>query len=386
MAFKYLVMDFISFERGKPMQEVNKSYSFALAFVTTLALAVIAVFTFGSVTTAQAAVLGSESPSVYCTYSQNGEEVDGNNLTAGTYDVSFNISGVEAVSVIQVTATYDETVTVASTPVAVMSDTTGYAVSSMGEVLSNGNIVFGFVSNNSDSSAINADGTLIATVTMTFAQDGDAAKHITVADNPNLTFVQVSYADGFNNSYAINSKDPDYTQGTLYPMTCDVTPTRGYAVSGSLVIMTNTSGRTDNVPVYGEYTIDVYKDAEMTDLYTSVKSVQTDNSNSFTIEALPIGTYYASISGKYAITRADIVITVTDSDISGAVIPIVNCDFDENGYVTAADTGLVYMNSFGSDGDKRCDLDGNGFVTAADTGVVYSCSFGEINYSGFSIN
>lgn len=355
------------------MQEVKKSCSFAAAFVITFALAIIAVFGFGSVTTAQAAVLGSESPSVYCTYSQEGVEVDGNTLTAGTYDVSFYISGVEAVSVIQVTATYDETVTVSPTPVALMSDNTGYALTSQGTVLSGGDIVFGFVSNNSDCSAIDAEATLIATVTMTFTEDGDAADHIAVADNANLTFVQVNYADGLDDSYAINSTDPEYTQGTLYPMDCDVTPSRGYDVSGSIVVAVNYKGETKGSMAHGEFTVDVYSDPDRTVLLKSVKSVENEESNSFVIDALANGTYYATISSDFAIAR-DIVINVSGASIDAGAIPLIVCDFDMDGSPVAADALLVYRNA--GSGDMRYDLDGDGYVVAADALIVYACAGG----------
>lgn len=364
------------------MQEVKKSYSFALALVTTLALAVIAVFTFGSATTAQAAVIGSESPSVYCTYSQEGVEVDGNTLTAGTYDVSFYISGVEAVSVIQVTATYDETVTVSPTPVALMSDTTGYALTSQGTVLSGGDIVFGFVSNNSDYSAIDAEATLIATVTMTFTEDGDAAAHIAVADNANLTFVQVNYADGLDDSYAINSTDPEYTQGTLYPMDCDVTPSKGYNVSASIVVASDFKGSTKGAIAHGEYTVDVYSDAERTALIQSVKSVENEDSNSFVIEALENGVYYATISSEFAISR-NITINVNGSSISYGAISIIACDFNKDGKVAPTDSPFIYKNAR-ADGDIRADMNGDGKVTPVDAPIVYACS-GQPSYSEITI-
>ncbi len=363
------------------MQEVKKSCSFVAAFVITFALAIIAVFGFGSVTTAQAAVLGSESPSVYCTYSQEGVEVDGNTLTAGTYDVSFYISGVEAVSVIQVTATYDETVTVSPTPVALMSDNTGYALTSQGTVLSGGDIVFGFVSNNSDCSAIDAEATLIATVTMTFTEDGDAANHIAVADNANLTFVQVNYADGLDDSYAINSTDPEYTQGTLYPMDCDVTPSRGYDVSGSIVVATDYKGATRGIMAHGEFTVDVYSDPDRTVLLKSVKSVENEDSNSFVIDALANGTYYATISSDFAIAR-NIVINVDGAAIDAGAISIVVCDFNEDSGISAVDAARFYRYT-GSD-DMRYDLNGDGGVTALDVVIVYSCA-SSIDYGDITI-
>ncbi len=225
------------------------SISICAVMASAVIVTVIAMLTFLTPNvTAFAAALGEETPEIYCTYSKDNEEVDGNRLTAGTYDVSFCVKGVESISTLQFTATYDSSVTIDSSSLSLMSDN-HVDVTSMGPVVDNagGNLVLGFVSDNADYSSINPDGQVLATMSVTFATDCDAADVLVPSTNPHHTFVQVDYADSHTDEYALvsNEEAADYN-GVLYPMTCDITPSKGHSVSGSLVIMKNTKGATDN--------------------------------------------------------------------------------------------------------------------------------------------
>lgn len=361
------------------------SLSLCTAMATAVVVAVIAMCTFLLPNfTAFAAPLGSETPEIYCTFSQNNEQVDGNTLAAGTYDVSFNIKGVEAFSTLQLTATYDSTVTVGS-PVSLIGDTKT-DVTSMGPVIDNttGNLVFGFVSNNAENSAINVDGEVLATVSMTFAEACDAAQVIHVSTNPHQTFLQTNYNDGYADEYALvsNSEAVDYS-GVLYPMSCDITPSNGRNVSGSLVIMKDSKGGTDNKVPYGVYTINVYDtpDMETAQPIKTINTVYTVDSNSFTIDALSSGTYYLSISSDYALPRKDIVLTMGENDITGVVIPVVPCDYNQDSAITLADVSYIY-GSMAKDAPMY-DLNIDGSVSIADAGYVYPLL--GATYNGFEI-
>lgn len=369
------------------------SISICAVMASAIIVAVIAMLTFLTPNvTAFAAALGAETPEIYCTYTKDNEEVDGNRLTAGTYDVSFYIKGVENISTLQLTATYDSSVTIDSSSLSLISDNQ-VDVTSMGPVIDNagGNLVLGFVSDNANYSSINPEGQLLATMSVTFAADCDAASVIVPSTNPHHTFVQVDYADSHTDEYALvsNEEAADYN-GVLYPMTCDITPSKGHSVSGSLVIMKNTKGATDNNAPYGSYTIKVYDTPDMesaepiktiASVYTE-KTDDTDASNLFTIDTLPMGTYYVSISSDYALTRNDIVITMGNEDIGGVTIPIVSCDFKKDGDITVIDVGEVYKNL--SKDKLAYDLNNDGDVTVIDAGIVYACS-GKIPYNGFEI-
>lgn len=113
-------------------------------------------------------------------------------------------------------------------------------------------------------------------------------------------------------------------------------------------------------------------------MYTA-KTADTDASNLFTIDSLPQGTYYASITSDYALPRKDIVITMGNEDISGVTIPIIACNFMVDTSITVADAGAIYQNKLG----PVCDLNGDGQVTVADAGIVYACS--GVQYNGFEI-
>lgn len=363
------------------MNSKAKTDSSTLIGILVFIAAVLIFISIPFASYAQTGTLGQDSPEIYCTYEQDGQIVDGNKLTAGTYDVSFVLSGMSDLSVFEVTATYDtDQVTVEPAPLSLISDDDS-ALDSMGYILSDGNIVFGFVSTKEDCSTVEGE-QIIATVKMTFASDCDAEDYITVSENPNLTFAQADYGDGYDDEYALVESYPDYV-GELHPMTCDVTPGFGHSVKGNIVVMTNSNGETNGVAVYGEYKIDVYADAAKSDLVTSVFSARSTNENNqivneFIIDSLTDGTYYATISSQYAISR-DIIIRVNGDDIVAQPIAIVACDFNTDGDITAMDAGTVYVQA-ASGQAPYCDLNGDGDITAMDAGIVYTCAAGTLNY------
>lgn len=333
--------------------------------------------------TSYAAKLGTEKPNIYCTYvDSNGKQYDGDKLPAGTYDVSFYLEGVSELSVMQVTATYTSDVVINGEASALLSENvTG--ISSMGTVTEDSNLAFGFVSDSDTCSAINSEATLLATFNVTFANDCDAADVISVSTDPNKTFLLTNYEDGLNDEYALVTEFEGYN-GSLYLMTCDVSPSTGHSVTGSLVIMTNGSGETANTPVYGEYTVKVYSDEARSDLVDTVTSSLKDDVNSFSIDSLKDGTYYLSISSTYAITRDDIKLTVNGADITESVIPMMACDFNGDGQITGADAVSVYAGAT-TGSNRTYDTNGDGQITGADAVIVYACAAGANYYSGLEI-
>ncbi len=331
-----------------------------------------------------AAALGTESPNVYCTYTDsNGKQYDGDKLPAGTYDVSFYLEGVTELSVVQVTSTYSSDVSVQSEPKALLSDNKVAGVSSMGTVTNDSNLVFGFVSDADTCSSVTKDGTLLATFSVTFAKDCDAADVISVSTDPNKTFIMVNYNDGFGNEYALVKEFADYP-GSLYLMTCDVSPSTGHSVNGSLVIVTDAKGNTGNKPVYGEYTVKVYSDSARTELVGTTTSSLKDGVNAFSIDSLKDGTYYLSISSDYAITRNDVTVIVNGADITNAVIPMMACDFNKDGKITGTDATLVYAAAINGT-NLNYDINGDSKVTGTDATLVYSCAVSSSYYNGLEI-
>ncbi|MCM1114701.1 MAG: hypothetical protein NC397_04310 [Clostridium sp.] len=356
-----------------------------------LFLAFLAIFVFSHTDVVGYASDKPESEAtqrLYCTYyDEAGNEVDGGRLTAGTYDVEFVVEGFDRLSILEVTSVLGKNV-ISYDITYLMSDVISNDMVSMGTVNDGkGNLVFGFVSNG-DYTPYDGGPVVLATVRMTFAADdvfdADSVDYITVSENPNLTFIITDSSVEEDVEYALVESFQDYT-GALIKMQCDVTPSNGHDISASLVVMTGADNATANTPVYGEYVVDVYADADRTDLVQSVTSGQSeDGSNSFTISSLADGTYYLSISSTYAITRDDIVLTVSGSDIADVVIPIVACDFNGNGAVAANDALTVYTQAAG-DGELYCDLNGNGGIAANDALIVYSLAALDSYYNGFEI-
>ncbi len=328
---------------------------------------------------AQAATgtLGTETPYIYCTYTNSeGKEVDGNKLDAGTYKVTFNIKDMTSASVLQVTASYADTVTVDSSTVAQLTDT-NTDFSSMGYLASDGNIVFGYVSNANDTSALTVEGTALFSLDVTFAEACDAADVITIASDPNLTFALADYGDGYDDEYAIDIDETTSYPGKRYQMLSDVSPESGYTVSGTLVLAQDATGACDKaILAYGTYTIDVYSDSERTALVTSVQSTCADGVNSFVIDGLSDGTYYATVSGEYSISLENITIIVSGADITDVVVPIVACDMNKDSTVSTEDAKVVYKAAASGDLKEYCDFNGDSIASAEDVKVVLKFAAG----------
>jgi hypothetical protein len=336
---------------------------------------------------AQTGTLGTEAPEIYCTYSQNGEEVDGNSLTAGTYDVSFYVSGVKNISIIELTVAYDESVTVDSTPTALMSDELS-DMKSMGYIIGDGEMVFGFVSQNSDTTSCNDEDVLIVSVQMTFANDCDAENVLTAKTSPNLTFIQADYNDGYDDCYSLDLVAPDYS-GNVYVMTCDISPEMGHSVSGSIVVMTDSTGTTLGKSAYGEYILSLYSDEDRTDLVASVTSVYTRSdesiSNKFNLTNIKKGTYYAKLESDYSITREDITVMMGDSDITDVKIPVIACDFKVDGTISVNDTRICQTASVDDDEREFCDLNADGVISVNDVRIVQACASDSPSYASLVI-
>lgn len=344
-----------------------------LAGVLAFIAAMMCFISLPSVSNAETGTLGSESPEIYCTYAQDGAAVDGNELTAGTYDVSFVVSGVKSLSVVQITATYDESVvSVASAPSYSISDDADLAMDSMGYILSGGNIVLGFVSENADCSSVSEEEQILATVSMTFASDCDAAEYITVSQDPNLTFLQVDYGDGYDDQYALVDSYLGY-DGNLYLMSCDVTPVfiPEYTVNGQVLIATDVTGANTTVGIVG-ITVTVEKDGE------TIASAVTDENGYYTLPEIPVGEYTVTFSGSTTVDRTAALTVSADKAVDATVtvenVGIIVCDYNLDGAFNAIDAA-VFSSAFSGEYNIYCDLNGDGGVNAIDA-AAFSGIFG----------
>ncbi len=150
----------------------------------------------------------------------------------------------------------------------------------------------------------------------------------------------------------------------------------GSNVSGTIEVAKDATGETAGFCVAGEYTIELYSDADKTNLVATTTSAFADGANSFAFENLADGTYYATITSEYSIPRENVTIIVNGAEIADAVITVVPCDFDGNGVITADDAKFVFKTVSDSTNKDYCDFDNNGVITADDAKYVYKMSSG----------
>jgi len=151
-----------------------------------------------------------------------------------------------------------------------------------------------------------------------------------------------------------------------------------HSVSGSLVVAIDYTGKTANKAAYGEYTMTVYSDAARTAVVDTFTSTYDDAAKTNTFDlALADGTYYATLSYEYALTREDITITVSGADIADVVIPVIACNFfNTDTSITINDTRACQAGTLNSEGKEYCDLNADGMVTVNDTRIVQACALG----------
>ena len=188
----------------------------------------------------------------------------------------------------------------------------------------------------------------------------------TPAEGYNFTGFQVGEEVIADNPYSFKLERAT----TVSALAESAAPT-GFNVSGTIVLAQDANGtHSSNILAYGEYTIDVYSDADRTELVTSVTSTCADGVNSFVIENLADGTYYATVTSTYSIALENITIVVNGAEITDAVIPVVGCDMNKDGFVSAEDAKIVYKAAGTGALAEYCDFSGDGFASAEDAKVT----------------
>lgn len=330
--------------------------------------------------TSYGATVGSEKPNIYCTYTDSdGKQYDGDKLPAGTYDVNFYLEGVSELSVVQVTAKYSADATVDTAAKSLLSnEATG--ISSMGTITQNSNLVFGFVSDSDSCSAINSDGTLLATFSVAFANKCDASDVISVSTSPNETFVLTDYNDGLKDEYALVNQADDY-DGTLYLMACDVSPKGpGCDITGKITIATSLDGGASDTGIGGiNLTVKTADDS-------TVATAVTDSNGDYTLADIPAGEYKMLISGETTINRTVTLVVSESKDVSSVSVAI--CDYNHDGEVNAMDKLTFYTAFSGTSDDYNiyCDFNKDDDVNAMDKLVFYSFFGKEVKYADVTLN
>lgn len=330
--------------------------------------------------TSYGATVGSEKPNIYCTYTDSdGKQYDGDKLPAGTYDVNFYLEGVSELSVVQVTAKYSADATVDTAAKSLLSnEVTG--ISSMGTITQNSNLVFGFVSDSDSCSAINSDGTLLATFSVAFANKCDASDVISVSTSPNETFVLTDYNDGLKDEYALVNQADDY-DGSLYLMACDVSPKGpGCDITGKITIATSLDGGASDTGIGGiNLTVKTADDS-------TVATAVTDSNGDYTLADIPAGEYKMLISGETTIDRTVTLVVSESKDVSSVSIAI--CDYNHDGSIDGLDKLSFYEAFSGGAEDYNlyCDFNKDNAIDGLDKLTFFTFFGKEVKYADVTLH
>ena len=316
--------------------------------------------------------MGNETPAITFEFADsNGSAADGNSLAAGNYSVDVVLAGMASVSMFQMTASYDVNVITVNS---VTLNGTGFDPA--GPVIDGGNVAFGVYSTNADTTVIDNAGTVMATLSVTVASPCDFESVFTPSTDPDFTFAQADYNDGFDMSYVLGITE---ASGDYYPMTCDVSPIMApssFDISGTVKIATSLDGDTTSGGIVG-ITVSI---TDGTNTYSAVTAAD----GTFTVSAVPVGTYSVTISGPTTIDRtATLTVSAdkaTDGVISAGDVGIVICDYNKDGGISDVDTAL-YAESLNSTYNVYCDLNNDNSVTDVDTAFYASFINKNINYS-----
>lgn len=344
-----------------------------VAFVCTLF--VISLNCFGISANAAESTVGTEVPKITAVYTDSsGEKVDGNALTAGTYQMVLSVSDVSYISQMQFTATYNESVITVNS-CSVLPDSNSELLP-VGAEAKNGSLIFGIISENAECTALADSCLTLLTMDFTVASDSsvDMADIIIADSNPHFTFFEVSYndrtasADGkyIYDCYALGTAN-DF-EGAVYPMECDLSPElpKGYTVSAFIGALSSPSD------LEGKYaTTGAVVSIETAD-GTTISS-ETDENGMFVLQEVPDGTYTATVTYKYGFDRTFTII-VNGADVtSTTMVGIVGCNWDGNTSINVNDyakySSKVGLTSSSESYDVGFNLDRNTAINVNDYAI-----------------
>jgi hypothetical protein len=325
--------------------------------------------------------LGVESPYLYGVYyDDNGDEVDGNTLAPGDYTVNIMLEGMENLSVFQYTAEYDPSVVTDISTDAVITDT--YSDLSLGGIkdaeADNGmrRVVLALASTDADCTALdqgNAVAVASMDVTVT-APSGvtaiDFEDYFDFVTDPDLTFAEADYNDGIEDAYVLDTTIP--TSYATYLMTADITPENELepdtiTVSGKVLIAADANGESGNFGLRG---VKVYAyDNDNNVIAETVSNATGDASTwgDYELE-VPAGTTQFMVGDPDTDTIANRPFTIVgNADVTGANVPVIMCDYNDDGAINGTDTGQ-YTNALRGAYSYYADFNIDGAVNGTDTG------------------
>lgn len=296
---------------------------------------IISMFALPISANAEAGTLGKETPELSCVFTDTNEKsVDGNRLQAGTYYVDVVLSGMKAVSIVELTATYNPEYISAISVLGTYADDHA-DMKKGGQKIENNTLSVFQVAESDDASTINKNGTVMVSLSVTVASSCDFADVFAFSKNPNLCFIEASYKDGYDDCYVLDTSVE--TTYKTYPMTADTSPyylVTEFDVSGNVTVASELTGAATTVPASG---------IKVTVKGTEISTVTKDD-GSYTLSGLGVGEYTLVFSGAYTIDR-EATLTVARENANYDQITVDNVgvcvvDFNKDGKFNSTDVAL----------------------------------------------
>ena len=334
---------------------------------------IISMFVLPISANAEAGTLGTETPELSCVFTDtNGKSVDGNRLQAGTYNVDIVLSGMKAVSIVELTATYDSTYVSAISVLGTYADDHD-DMKKGGQKIENNTLSVFQVAEGDDASTIDSNGTVMVSLSVTVASSCDFADVFAFSKNPEVCFIEASYKDGYDDCYVLDTSVE--TTCKTYPMTADASPyylVTEFDVSGNVTIASELTGAATTAPAS-----DITVSIKGTDISTVTKE-----DGSFTINDLAIGEYALVFSGAHTVDReATLTVARENADYDQITVDNVGIcvvDFNKDGKFNSTDVALFSKN--------KPDLNGDGSFDENDTAIFKSFLGETVAYSQLTLN
>lgn len=322
--------------------------------------------------------LGTQAPAITASYTDSeGNPCDGNALSAGSYTMALSVSDLASISELEFTASYDSDILSFSLLGSTMLSDTLPQLDGIGPLVTGGSFIFGLMSENEDKTLLPDNGAQLISIGLTVTSETpvDMNEALVVNADPLFTFIEVDFGDAHQTEtgwvydcYALSS--PSGFSGTVYPMTCDLSPdiTQYYNVSAYIGALASPE---DEYGSYATTGATVTVSTEKGDI-----SAVTDDNGRFTLENVPNGEYTATVTYQYGFSR-EFTVIVNGADIDSKImVGIVGCNWDGNDSVNTADYSL-YAELVGAtvhddNYDKGFDLDRNTSINTADYSIYSS--------------
>lgn len=343
--------------------------------VAMVSVLICAMLSIGAVSVnAAESTLGTQTPAITATYTDaNGEAADGNALASGTYEMAIVVSDLAALSQMEITASYDSTVL--SFGRAVTAAEEYPSLTDFGPQTVNSRFVYGLTSADKTETVFADNSAVLLTVQITVTTDStvDMSEVMTVNEDPNFTFIEVSFDDRvptgdsyIYNCYALGTAEN--FPGETYPMTCDLSPevSTGYTVSAYVGALTSPEKEYGTYATTGAIVSISTEDKEI--------SAVTDENGKFVLENVPNGEYTATITYKYGFERTFTIIVNGTNVVSETMVGIVPCNWNGDDYININDyisyLALALTDKTDENYDLGVDITRDGYININDY-VVY---------------